>query len=40
VYLEGTAPLESESLVTIELELGDELDPEDEEARLEADEDE
>ncbi|KAF8128075.1 hypothetical protein K438DRAFT_1789652 [Mycena galopus ATCC 62051] len=39
VYLEGTADLDAESLVTIELELGDELDPEDEEARLEAEED-
>ncbi|KAF8135294.1 hypothetical protein K438DRAFT_1997396 [Mycena galopus ATCC 62051] len=38
-YLDGTAPLESESLVTVELELGDELDLEDEEAQLEADED-
>ncbi|KAF8164505.1 hypothetical protein K438DRAFT_1775478 [Mycena galopus ATCC 62051] len=38
-YLEGTAALDAESLVTIELELGDELDPEVEEARLEAEDD-
>ncbi|KAJ7248186.1 hypothetical protein B0H12DRAFT_1203131 [Mycena haematopus] len=35
MYLEGTAELDAEAVVTIEMELGDELDPEDEEARLE-----
>ncbi|KAF8143612.1 hypothetical protein K438DRAFT_1993752 [Mycena galopus ATCC 62051] len=39
VYLGGTAVLDGESLVTIELELGDELNPEDEEAQLEAEDD-
>ncbi|KAJ7795078.1 hypothetical protein B0H14DRAFT_3496404 [Mycena olivaceomarginata] len=40
VYLEGTAELDAESVVTIEMELGDELDPEEEEARLEGEEEE
>ncbi|KAJ7465326.1 hypothetical protein B0H11DRAFT_2159688 [Mycena galericulata] len=34
-YLAGTAELDAESVVTVEMELGDELDPEDEEAMLE-----
>ncbi|KAJ7221838.1 hypothetical protein B0H12DRAFT_1078354 [Mycena haematopus] len=37
-YLDGTAALDAESIVTIEMEFGDELEPEEEEARLEGDE--
>ncbi|KAJ7429994.1 hypothetical protein B0H11DRAFT_2264473 [Mycena galericulata] len=40
VYLAGTAELDAESVVMIEMDLGDELDPEEEEARLEGDEEE
>ncbi|KAJ7300377.1 hypothetical protein DFH08DRAFT_725398 [Mycena albidolilacea] len=40
VYLEGTAALDAEAIVTIEMDLGDELDPEEEEARLEGEEEE
>ncbi|KAJ7711916.1 hypothetical protein B0H14DRAFT_3638925 [Mycena olivaceomarginata] len=39
-YLEGTVGLDAESVVTIELDEGDELDQEEEEARLEGEEDE
>jgi hypothetical protein len=40
VYLEGTAALDAEAIATIEMYLGDELDPEEEEARLEGEEEE
>jgi hypothetical protein len=39
-YLEGTVGLNAESMVTIELDEGDELDQEEEEARLEGEQDE
>jgi hypothetical protein len=39
-YLEGTAGIDAECVVTIELDEGDELDPEEEEARLDGEEDE
>jgi hypothetical protein len=39
-YLEGTVGLDAECVVTIELDEGDEMDPEEEEARLEGEEDE
>ncbi|KAK6974865.1 CxC2 domain-containing protein [Favolaschia claudopus] len=38
-YLEGTASLDAEAVVTIEIEAGEDLDPEEEEARLEAEAD-
>ncbi|KAJ7773599.1 hypothetical protein DFH07DRAFT_952645 [Mycena maculata] len=40
VYLEGSIALEAEVVVSVELELGDELDPEEEEAQLEGEEEE
>lgn len=39
-YLEGRTVEDRESVVTVEMELGDELDPEEEEARLEGEEEE
>ncbi|KAJ7794073.1 hypothetical protein B0H14DRAFT_3497397 [Mycena olivaceomarginata] len=39
-YLEGRTAEDRESVVTVEMEMGDELDPEEEEARLEGEEEE
>jgi hypothetical protein len=39
-YLEGRTGEDRESVVTVEMEMGDELDPEEEEARLEGEEEE
>ncbi|KAJ7431147.1 hypothetical protein B0H11DRAFT_2165768 [Mycena galericulata] len=39
LFLEGNAALDAEAVVMVELSLGDELDPEDEEARLEGEDD-
>ncbi|KAJ7127923.1 hypothetical protein C8R44DRAFT_616634, partial [Mycena epipterygia] len=38
VYLAGTVTMEVEDVVTVQLDMGDELDPEEDEARLEAEE--
>lgn len=39
-YLEGTTGLDGDAMVRIEVDLSDELDPEEEEARLEGEEEE